>query len=353
MQMHASESMPAQRFRHGVAARSGYVTAQVLWWLAVGVQLVVAGCKGPPDVVAVASIREEPALLDLSGDLDAHDPAAIYDGQSYWVFSSGSNLQVRRSDDLQSFELLGGAFNGLPDWAAERVPNADSFWAPDVAYFGGLYHLYFALSTMGSSESCIGHATASTLGVAGAWKDQGPLICSREGDDWNAIDPSVLIDGAEFWLVFGSYRTGIKLIALDESGGRKGPDLIPLWTRPDPGMIQAAAIASHDGFYYLFSAFDLCCKGVDSTHHVMMGRSSWVRGPYFDRDGAALLEGGGALLLESDERWRGPAGSDVLLVGDRWYHVYHAFDAERDGQSTLRISTLTWDDDGWPVSAGP
>jgi arabinan endo-1,5-alpha-L-arabinosidase len=304
-------------------------------------------CSAEPDVVAIEQAAPEaPQLLTLSGDLDVSDPAAIFDGETYWVFSSGNLLSIRTSNDLQHFERLGDAFESLPAWAATEVPDADSFWAPEVAFFGGLYHLYFALSTVDSSRSCIGHATSEQLGVAGTWVDDGPVICSMSDADWNAIDPSVLVDGERVWLVLGSHRTGIKLVELNESGRRENSDFIPLAARPGQDMLQAPAITKRDQFYYLFPSWN---EG--DAHRLVMGRASRARGPYLDRDGLDLLEGGGSLLLEGNDSFRGPGGSDVLFVGDSAYHFYHATDVAADDR-TLRISTLSWGSD-WPISAGP
>jgi arabinan endo-1,5-alpha-L-arabinosidase len=275
---------------------------------------------GAPDVVAIRQAAPlAPELLSLSGDVELSDPSAIYSQGRYWIFSPGSAIGIRTSDDLGEIELVGSALEELPPWVAERVPEATTFWAPEIASFGARFHLYYAVSTTGSSRSCIGHASAAVLGADEPWQDEGPLICSDEDDDWNAIDPSVLTDDdGQVWLVLGSYRTGLKLVELDPlSGERLGSELIPLAERPGMGMIQAAELTRHGDFYYLLSSFDECCPGASSTHHIMVGRATDVRGPYHDRDGIGLLDGGSTLLLESDERWRGPGGSDVLTVGLR------------------------------------
>ena len=47
------------------------------------------------------------------------------------------------------------------------------------------------------------------------------MISSRREDDWNAIDPNLVIDRDEQpWLVFGSYWSGIKLVRLDPESGK-------------------------------------------------------------------------------------------------------------------------------------
>lgn len=107
------------------------------------------------------------------------------------------------------------------------------------------------------------------------------------------------------------------------------------------------------GYYYLFTSFDTCCKGVDSTYKIMVGRSENVAGPYVDRDGKAMLQGGALLVLQGTGRWHGPGHNAVIFTGDGAYNVYHSYDGNQNGASMLRVSELVWDQDGWPVSGGP
>jgi arabinan endo-1,5-alpha-L-arabinosidase len=325
--------------RQSAACRAALLTAV----------LGAIGCVDEPDVVAVAMAEPTPTLLELDGDIALSDPAAIHDNETYWVFSTGDELPIRSSGDLHSFVRAGSAFAVAPAWIAQEVPEATSLWSPDVAFFGGQYHLYYAVSTRGDNQSCIGHATADSLPSIEAWTDRGPLICSKHGDDWNAIDPNVLDDqqGAH-WLALGSFRSGLKLILLDDEGARIGSDFVPLAKRPTPGMIQAPALSYHGGYYYLFAAL-----GEGEGHTLIVGRGSSIRGPYVDRSGEDLWDGGGTLLLADSERFVGPGSNDVLTVNDQFFNFYHAYDREDGDQPQLRVSTLVWDAEGWPLSAGP
>jgi arabinan endo-1,5-alpha-L-arabinosidase len=321
--------------------------------------LACLACTGAADVVAIREVAvseaPQPMSLELSGDLELYDPSAIYDGERYWVVSTGPGMPLRTSVDLRSFELLGDAVEGLPDWAADAVPRAGHFWSPDVAYFGGRYHLYYALAASGTRQACVGHASATALGTVGSWNDDGaPLICTQDDSDWHAIDPSVLIDDdGSVWLLVGSSGSGLRLFELDDAGGLTDTKPSRVASRPDGGVIQASAITRNGDYYYIFAAFDLCCRGADSNRSLRFGRATSRLGPYLDRAGLPLLDGGGSVLLESGARWRGPGSNDVLRLGDQSYSFYFAYDADNDGEVSLRISTLAWDDDGWPRSAGP
>lgn len=295
--------------------------------------------------------------LALVGDLETHDSSVIESNGRYYLFRTGEGLPYKVSDDLRSWQEAGVVFDTPPAWVGELVPDATGLWAPDVERFGDGYHLYYAASTFGSGWSCIGHATSPALDPP-AWQDQGPIVCSdADGVDveWDAIDPSVLVapDGSR-WLVFGSFGSGIQLLELDASGARATDELVALAARPEaPHAVQAPFLWYRAPYYYLFVTFDWCCRGVDSTSNLRVGRATALRGPYLDRDGVPLLDGGGTLLLAGDAQWHGVGSNTLVTTPEGDFNVFHSYDANAAGRATLRIAELAWDDDGWPRSGGP
>jgi arabinan endo-1,5-alpha-L-arabinosidase len=298
-----------------------------------------------------------------SGDVrNVHDPTVIEAAGRFYLFSTRAGISVRCSEDLVRWRLCGDVFGHLPQWAVEEVPGLRGLWAPDVSYFNGRYHLYYSASTFGSNRSAIGLVTNETLDASSgdyAWRDQGKVIASSRTDDWNAIDPNIVIDEAgRPWLSFGSFWGGIKLRRIDPATGKLSAEdetLYALASRPRskelPGAIEAPAIVRRDGYYYLFVSFDFCCRGAKSTYHVRVGRSRRVTGPYVDRDGRPMTEGGGTLVLEGGGRWAGPGHCAVLRTrrGDKL--VYHAYDTGWRGTPTLRVGDIVWDGEGWPAVA--
>ena len=307
---------------------------------------------------AVLDPARPPATLALTGATGTHDPTLIESKGVYYLWNTGPRIPAKTSTDLKAWRDAPSAFgNQNPAWVAREVPGATDLWAPDVSFFGGQYHLYYSASTFGSNSSCIGHATRAAL-ESGSWQDQGPVVCSNHGtrDDWNAIDPNVVVDAEGTpWLSFGSFWSGIKAIELDMTGKRANDDLHSLATRPRnvEGAIEAPVIVRRCGFYYLFVSFDKCCSGANSTYNMRVGRSENVMGPYVDKQGTPLLQGGGSPLLMVHARYKGPGHNAVLLAEDGAYNVYHTYDAQQNGRSILRVSELRWDADKWPVSGGP
>lgn len=319
-----------------------------------------------PSSPVLASAPVDPGIENVT------DPSLIKQGATYYVFSSGPGIDIRTSTDLTHWQVAGHVFDSIPRWALEKVPGASSIWAPDVSYFAGLYHVYYAVSTFGSQRSVIGLATSPTLDPRSAgyhWQDRGLVVESRPGrDNFNAIDPNVVTDPAgNVWLTFGSQWSGIKQARIDPLTGSLAPTngsglrgrtaprfhFTSLAFRPSAGLIEAPFVFQHGGQYYLFVSFGACCRGVNSTYQIMVGRSSSPNGPFLDHSGRPMVHGGGSLVLAGSGRWRGPGSSSVLADGSRDWLVFHAYDAMNSGLPTLQVRPLSWTPDGWPVVRDP
>jgi arabinan endo-1,5-alpha-L-arabinosidase len=322
------------------------------------------GADGEPGCTADFDPAHLPKRMALQGSVALSEPSLIQHEGTYYLFSTGDGIPIRTSRDLLSWQDAGSVFFSHPRWVDRTIADVHALWSPDISFFGGTYHLYYAASTEGSNRSCIGHATAST--PAGPFTDQGVVVCSNVGtqrDDWNAIHPHAVDDASgKHYLAFGSFWSGLKLIALDDKGQSAGAtdEPIALAKRPTHGgAIEAPFIVQRCGFYYLFASFDLCCDGVNSTYKVYVGRSKMIEGPYLDRDNTPMLEGGGSAVLVGDETWHGPGHSMIWKTAEGWREAHHAYYAGaatpfyQPGSAYLRISELVWDAQGWPVSGGP
>jgi arabinan endo-1,5-alpha-L-arabinosidase len=318
-------------------------------------------------------IAQQPQALTLSGDYPmTHDPSIAREGKTYYVFATGfapggGQFAIRCSNNLTDWKHCGHVFDEIPAWIREASPRTKELWAPDISYFNGTYHLYYAYSAFGVNTSGIALATNQTLDPADPryrWKDEGLVLKSTEADNFNAIDPNIVLDkDGRPWLSFGSFWSGIKMRRIDAATGKTDsadPTLYSLAMRaqpadaapakpglpPDWEAIEAPFIVRHGGYYYLFVSFDLCCRGTRSSYRTMVGRSRSVTGPYADASGKPLLAGGGTQLLTANARWLGPGGESVLQRPEGDIIVFHAYDAIT-GKPALQISTLTWSH-GWP-----
>lgn len=290
-------------------------------------------------------------IIDTRGDNGAHDPVIARDGERYYLFITGPGIPIACSDNLITWESCGRVFAENPAWIT--IPGVKDLWAPDIHHHNGRYYLYYSASTFGSNHSAIGLASNATLDPNSPeynWVDEGMVIESQRSDDYNAIDPNLAFDedGAP-WLAFGSFWTGIKLVQLDPATLKPaaGAEIHSIAQRPEPpDAIEGAFILRRDGWYYLFVSHDFCCRGILSSYNVKVGRSRAITGPYQDREGRLLTEGGG----KPHGRWKGTGHNSVFTDGGKHYIVYHFYDAENAGKPTLRIEELFWGAEGWPAA---
>jgi len=285
-----------------------------------------------------------PQALMLTGNLGAHDPAAYVVGKTVYLAATG--IATKSSPNLTTWT----------SWPAGGGTHGGA-WAPDISNFGGVFHLYYAVSSFGSNKSCIGQETRAALD-SGTWADKGNVLCSNMGttkDDWNAIDPNIIVDDAGVpWMDFGSFWGGIKMAKLNTDGTRADMEVHDLASGPSGGAVEGPFIFKRCGFYYLFVSFGSCCSA-PYNYTIRVGRSATVTGPYVDKDGKAMMSGGGTLLVQGNSSWSAPGHNAVIAYDNRTYNVYHALAAPsgQNGNATLRIAEIVWDVNGWPISGGP
>ena len=299
-------------------------------------------------------------MLEPQGFIQrTHDPVIAREDDTYYVFSTGSRLPFICSRDKVNWEFCGRVFEKNPAWVREVNPNLVDLWAPDISYFNDQWHLYYAASNFGSQNSAIGLATNVTLDPNSPdynWVDHGIVLRSQPGDKWNAIDANLVIDeNGEPWLAWGSFWQGLWMRKIDRATGLFDENdtndyhLADRSTGPDnTAAIEAPFIVRRADKWYLFASFDQCCQGIDSTYNVRVGRSDSLTGPYVDRAGVPMTEGGGTLILSAYGQWMGPGHNGMLIEDDVYWMVYHAYDAKQIGIPKLRIESLSWDAEGWP-----
>ncbi len=304
-----------------------------------------------------------------------HDPVLIKQQNTYYIFNTGWGIGVLSSTDFKNWKKEKPVFEQPPQWAVDSVPGFNGhIWAPDISYFNGAYYLYYSISAFGKNTSCIGLATNKTLNPSDpdfAWVDHGLVIQSIPGKtNWNAIDPNLIVDKNQVpYLSFGSFWDGLKIVRLTPDAKKVDEDIAQIPTiasrkskpdMPNPpavddnpvdaggNAIEAPFIFKHKKYYYLFASVDYCCKGPKSTYKMIVGRSKAVTGPYVDKAGVKMRNGGGTLLLQGDENWYGVGHNAVTQVDGTDYLLYHGYDAHDEGKAKLQIARLKWDKKGWP-----
>lgn len=290
----------------------------------------------------------------------------IHKGTYEYVFATGEGISVMRSADMKHWNYLKPVFDKAPQWAVDSIKGYKGHtWAPDIIRHGGLYYLYYSVSTFGKNTSAIGVATAKTLNPDSkeyGWTDHGMVLRSYPSDKWNAIDPNVIFDEHQQpWIVWGSWWDGIQLARLDNSLlslSKTAPKRYTIASRSrdakgtyigNKGAIEAPFLFHRNGYYYLFVSFDNCCQGLKSTYKVAVGRSKTITGPYLDNQGKDMLLGGGTIVLKGNERYPGVGHCSVYTRRNKDYIFFHGYDRHYNGMSKLLIREIRWDKNGWPV----
>ncbi|WP_129667637.1 family 43 glycosylhydrolase [Phytoactinopolyspora endophytica] len=319
--------------------------------------------------------------IPLTGSVGVHDPTLFADDDAYYVADTGGSIR--------SAPRLEGPWTNLgnvprADWTSSLPGLSGGLWAPHVQRIDDTFYYYYATSAFGTNNSAVGLKTTRNPADPSSYVDNGaPVVASGAADPehatHNAIDPAIWPDeNGDWWLVWGSHFDGImvqrladdmasvvgerRLIAhrasedfpIDEPGCPYPEPACPNFNR-----IEGPSIFERDGYFYLMAAWDWCCRpnGNDNTYKIVVGRSENIFGPYLDKNGVDLAEGGGSIMLNSRVAapdvtpgglYRAPGGPDVFVEDGTYNLVYHAYRP----QSTLGIRPMNWHD-GWPYFDEP
>ena len=321
----------------------------------------LAGCATP---AAVQTATFQNPVLDQ----DFPDPTVIRggDGAFYAYATQGGdpirNIQVARSTDLVSWQVVGDALPAKPAWAG----RTQDFWAPDVHHAGGRYYLYYSAKPDAALSDnkrglCLGVAVADR--AEGPFTDKGePLQC---GEGFVNIDPFAFDDPAtgKRLLYWGSGFGPIKVQELAEdrvsfAPGSKPVDLVSVIRTEDTAeyrrLVEGAWVILRNGWYYLFFSGDNCC-GPKAHYATMVARSRNATGPFEVRPRPLYL------VVEANEQWNAPGHNSVIrdAGGTDWF-FYHAVNRKQprskptddvNSRRVMLMDRLVWRD-GWPEVAG-
>lgn len=337
--------------------------------------------------IPVHTQRDKPSFAPACGTtFNIHDPAIIKVAGTYYAYSVGENILIHKAPDLSGpWKHIGSV---LEKDSVIQKGDRKAPWAPSVIYANGKFYCYYSVSQSGSRDSAIGVAS-SLLPGPDHWKDHGAIIFSGSGegstnrpfDRSNAIDPSIAFDDDDkAYLNFGSFWTGIWQVALNDdlvsfdnetetrhlasqpgasfSGGPK--DIMPLKNDPTgPHPIEGAFISHTGHWYYLWFSHGKCCEGSPKDlpppgdeYSIRVGRSKSPRGPFVDRKGNNLLDGGGEIVYGSNRDVYAPGGQQVLKDGDTdvlYYHYLNTTIGYNFDDAFLGYNPLKYVD-GWPVA---
>ena len=295
------------------------------------------------DAAAVASLRAaapscSTALIAATGTrfpFDFPDPSVIRVGGTYYGYSTNSgvgDIQVIRSNDLLTWEIVGNGLAALPPWAE---PNRT--WAPSVLSAGGSFVVYYTAQDRGSSRQCVSRATGVSPNGPFTDVSSSPLVCQL--DRGGSIDPSaVMSDDGTPWLLWKSEGFGAEPAAIwSQQLSPDGLSLVGLPTqlmRADQawehGVVEGPYMVLDSGDWYLFySGGDWKTRG----YAVGYARCDGPAGP--------CSKPRSSPVLASDGRLAGPGGQELFRDGSGglWmaFHAYTEPDVGYPSSRTLHL----------------
>ena len=324
--------------------------------------------------------------LDKS-DWHIHDPSRVIDTSSGQIISVTGKAQEdgyecgletwHRTNPNSNWEPQECLLTDKPNWVSKNVPTNDgAFWAPEFIDKNRI--LYSVASNFeDGGPSCTALAIRRQVEDRMIWQDSGkPITCTTglptktEGGEIEieAIDPAYVFspDGKAYLITGGGliHGTEVNSQTFQPLSGNWFSFNDPSWKTLARGpraknneegigdgyeWIEAPYIYYRNNFYYLFVNWGSCCRGADSDYNIRVGRSKKPLGPFLDKEGINMIDGGGTLVIQSEGTKRGP-GHAGIWINKKGQNVlgFHYYDAERDGISFHDERKIVWRNN-WPV----
>jgi len=287
---------------------------------------------------------------------DFPDPAVLAASGVYYAYatnSSGRNVQMARSEDLITWELLPDAMPALPKWVRLSRPDV---WAPEVIQVGERYVLYFTARHAESGRQCIGVAVAASLDERFRSASDEPLVCQVE--EGGSIDAHPFRDGEQLYLYWKNdgnccgMPTYIYVQPL-------APDGLSLTGEPvrlvrndavwEGNVVEAPTMVERDGAYYLFFSAN---SYASLDYAVGYALCETAVGPCEDAPENPIL----VSKLDGPPLVVGPGHQAVIEIDGVTWLVYHAWEVLNNGTRGNRrfmwLDRIEWQD-GRPDVIGP
>ncbi|KAJ5930294.1 hypothetical protein N7466_005787 [Penicillium verhagenii] len=308
------------------------------------------------------------------GNIVAHDPNILLWEDYYYLFHGDVHIPIHRAQNLSGpWESVGTVLSGP---SIIDTQNRTRPWAPTTIEANGTFYCYYTLSEHGSRNSAIGVATTTSLDGSETWTDHGAVIRTGHGNGsdiypftiTNAIDASFITDNAtgQSYLNYGSFWHDIWQVPLSDDllslRDPDNPDAVQLTFVPDSDWKpeEGSWMSYRDGYYYAWFSHGKCCNfklafpARGDEYEIRVGRSTNVRGPFEDKDGKKLVDGGGTVIYASNHGVVYAPGGLGVLAGNGstpdvlYYHYLNTSIGFTDTDAHMGWNYLNYTD-GWPV----
>ena len=284
------------------------------------------------------------------------DPTCWRAPDGTWRLASTSQ-RILKSRDFFTWEDTGKRLFTPED--ERRIRDEwKNIWAPDVIKLNNEYRLYVT-QIRNAEESAI--FVYSSKSPDGPFTDGQMLTYGKETGIIDTIDAEVVREygTGKLWLFFGS--TGrIHRVPLAPDGkslakGAKPEHVAGRHINENHDRLhvfEGTYLHRRNGWWYLFASRG---RFGDWSYAIVVGRAKKLSDPFFDRDGRAMKDGHGTVVLYSDkgDAFFGPGhNGEIVNLRGHDYMPFHCHVAgPRPGDRPLFIQEVFWDRDGWPSFA--
>ena len=369
----------------------------------------------------LANVHDPSVVLADDGYYYMYQTDASYGNAHVGEGQARGHFYCRRSKDLVNWEFMGPTMHGVPTWMKAKLheirkamglgasttdfrnQNQFGYWAPCVRRISkDLYRMYYVVTLPGTingagtwSERCfIGLMETKNPADIDSWVDKGFVVTNYSDLElnykvsatdyahcyfkYNAIDPSLIInEKGEHWLIYGSWHSGFADMQLDPSTGKPLHALGNPWGKENEASYgkfiytrqlgnrwqasEAPEIVYHDGYYYLFIAYD----ELSVAYNTRVVRSRNIDGPYYDITGKDVTNHGGEAYpilthpykFGNHHGWVGISHCAVFDDGKgNWYYAsQQRFPENYKGNANSNalmlggVRSIVWTSDGWPL----
>ncbi len=265
------------------------------------------------------------------------DPFILKVGVEYFLFATGKAederfLPIYKSADLLKWEFVRGA---VEKGGEASSWNRRNFWAPEVIFLEGKYHLYYTAMPDGTPKN-----TGNRVGLAVSNSPEGPY------EDVGVVVPHASIDGSPFVDDDGTLYMYYTIEHGNHDGLKAGQIYVDKMLSPSKVSGKPVQLISHHNWqegpcmFHKNKSYILTYSTgawTNDTYNVRWAIGNSPIGPFTEQEN---------IILKSTDLVKGPGHHNLFEGPDKktWI-IYHGWDPAFKGRLP-RIDPLIADEKG-------
>jgi beta-xylosidase len=245
------------------------------------------------------------------------DPFILKANDNYYLFATGKAPDDRRLPIYRSRNLREWAFvRGAVAQGAEGAWNRRNFWAPEVMFLDGKYHLYYTAMPDGTPKN-----EGNRVGLAVSTTPDGPY------EDAGVVIPHASLDGSPFMDQDGALYLFYTIEHGNHDGLKAGQIYVDRMLSPSRVAGKPVQLISHHEWQE-----GPCLPYSDSRYLLTYSTGAWTNDTYGVRWAIGPSPLGPFteqpdIILKSTELAKGPGHHNIFIGPDgKLWLVYHGWD---------------------------